>query len=133
MTKEEEVFFYGKDAEDWLKRWDEGQSVWSIEMGGIGPGYEQCIHITSAEILRHLLSKKYDFAKWSDQESWDKDRDAIEQMGFKNEIIKKLSLSGAQWGAALILATHIYKNGPVAIMNDERIKDRHIQVHRDFP
>src|SRR3990172_3354015 len=47
-----EIELYGADAADWLKRWDEGRGVWSIEMGGLGPGYEQCIHITCAEILR---------------------------------------------------------------------------------
>jgi len=43
-----EIDTYGADAADWLKRWDDGGTCWSIEMGGFGPGYEQCIHITAA-------------------------------------------------------------------------------------
>lgn len=37
------VSTYGKDAQEWLSRWDEGRSVWSISMGGFGPGYEQAL------------------------------------------------------------------------------------------
>lgn len=124
---------YGADAADWLKRWDDGVSVWSIEMGGLGPGYEQCIQITAAEILRHLLAAKYDAAKWEDAEAWAKDRAAIEKNGFANERVKVLGLSGAQWGAAVNLATHLYKSGPRAVAKDPHVKDRKIQVSRVFP
>ena len=128
-----EIELYGKDSQAWLDQWDAGHTVWTIEMGGLGPGYEQAIQITVAEILRHLLVAKYDASKWEDGEEWKRDRDAIEQMGYKNPIIKKLGLSGAQWGAALNLAALLYRKGPRAIMTDEQVKDRHIQVCRDFP
>lgn len=133
MTPEQKVEMYGYDAADWLKRWDEGKTVWTIEMGGLGPGYEQCIHITAAEILRHLLDKKYDAEKWEDSNTWKRDRDVIEDYGLKNERIKKLGLSGAQWGAALNVAAMIYRRGPTVVMSDERVRDRHIQVSNIFP
>lgn len=128
-----ELQLYGADAAEWLRRWDAGQTVWTIEMGGLGPGYEQCIHITCAEVLRHMLAKRYDHAKWSDKDVWKRDREDIERMSFANETIKQLGLSGAQWGAALNVATHLYMHGPRALMADERVKDRHIQVSRVFP
>lgn len=128
-----EIELYGADAADWLKRWDDGRSVWSIEMGGLGPGYEQCIHVTAAEIIRHMLDAKYDPALWRDKDVWARDRDAIEKYGFANETIKQLGLSGAQWGAAVNLAANIYRDGPRKVMNDPRVKDRHIQVSRSFP
>jgi hypothetical protein len=128
-----ELDTYGTDAADWLKRWDEGTTVWTIEMGGLGPGYEQCIHITAAEILRHLLDRKYELAAWDDREAWERDRKEIETAGFANERISALSLSGAQWGAAMNLALQFYRRGPRAVMTDERVKDRHIQVQRAFP
>ena len=128
-----EIQYYGADAADWLKRWDEGESCWTIEMGGLGPGYEQCIHITCAEILRWMLENKPDASKWEDSEVWKADRERVEQYGFKNKVISALGLSGAQWGAALNIAAQLYKNGPRAIMSDERIKDRHIQVRKHFP
>lgn len=128
-----EIETFGADAAEWLKRWDEGRIVWSIEMGGLGPGYEQCIHITAAEILRDMLATKYEHATWSDKEAWERDRKRIEAAGFANARINTLGLSGAQWGAALSLASHLYQHGPRAVMTDDRVKDRHIQVQRTFP
>lgn len=128
-----EIDCYGADAADWLKRWDDGGSVWSIEMGGLGPGYEQCIQITTAEILRHLLERQYDVAKWDDSESWERDNKEIKTAGFANARISALGLSGAQWGAAMNLAIQFYRRGPRAVMTDELVKARHIQVQRTFP
>lgn len=128
-----EVEMFGADAADWLARWDAGKTVWSIEMGGLGPGYEQCIHITAAEILRHLLAEKYDAARWEHPPLWKDDREAIEKYGFANPVIEKLGLSGAQWGAAMSLATSLYMTGPRDVMTKPELKDRHIQVRRDFP
>ncbi len=129
----QEIQMYGADAADWLSRWDAGKGVWSIEMGGLGPGYEQCIQITAAEILRHLLEAKYDSSLWQDTDVWKRDRDTIEKYGFANERVKALGLSGAQWGAAISLATKLYMDGPRKIMKEPKIKDRHIQVQRTFP
>lgn len=128
-----EIESYGADATDWLKRWDEGHTVWSISMGGLGPGYEQAIQISVAEILRHLLERKYDAAVWVDPEKWKLDRKEIDAAGFANPKIEALGLSGAQWGAAMNMALQLYQRGPRAIMADEQVKDRHIQVSRTFP
>jgi hypothetical protein len=89
--------------------------------------------VTMAEILRHLVEKNYDVDGWADPDQWKADRDAIEQMGFANPIIKELGLSGAMWGGALNLALNFYRDGPIAVMTDERVKDRAIQVCRQFP
>jgi len=137
-TTEEEkeyqaITLYGKDAQDWLDRWDAGKGVWSIEMGGIGPGYEQAIQITAAEILRHMLSENYDHSKWESTEGWKKDRDKIEKHSFENKTIKNFGLSGAQYGGALNLASNLFRMGPRKVMKDERVKDRHIQVSKYFP
>jgi hypothetical protein len=128
-----EIESYGADAADWLARWDAGQVVWSIEMGGLGPGYEQCIQITAAEILRHMLAKKYDHSKWSDKDAWDHDREALRAASFKNKIINDMGLSGAQYGAATNLACRFYMDGPRKVMNTPEIQDRKIQVSRTFP
>jgi hypothetical protein len=124
---------YGKDIKEWLKRWDEGRSVWSIEMGGLGPGYEQCIQITCAEIVRFMISKNYDTSKWNDENEWKKIRNSVEKMSSENEIIEKLGLSGAQWGGALNLAIHLYRDGPKEVMKDKKVENRKIQVQRTFP
>jgi hypothetical protein len=127
--EQSEIELYGADAADWLKRWDEGKTVWTIEMGGLGPGYEQCIHITCAEILRVMLDKKYDHTKWAEKEGWKADRDEIEKIALTLPVINDLGLSGAQWGAAMNVACFLYKQGPRGVMADERVKDRHIQVN----
>jgi hypothetical protein len=128
-----EIRMYGKDAADWLTRWDAGDSVWTIEMGGLGPGYEQCIHITAAEVLRWFLAEKPDPEMWNDKDGWKADRDRMEPVVMEVDAVKKLGLSGAQWGAAVSIATQLYRRGPRSIMNDDQVKDRHIQVCRVFP
>ena len=128
-----EVELYGASATDWLRRWDAGKSVWSIEMGGLGPAYEQCIHITAAEILRHMLAKAYVPELWAEKEKWEHDREEIETMLHENKTITELGLSGAQWGAALNLAAMLFRKGPRMVITDERVKDRHIQVQKFFP
>lgn len=122
---------YGKSSQDWLNRWDSGDSVWSIEMGGLGPGYEQCIHITAAEILRVMLDKQYDTSTWD--KYWKEISNEIENTVLKVPRVEKLGLSGAQWGAAMNLATMLYMHGPIKALTDERIKDRLIQVSKFFP
>lgn len=127
----EEITSYGKDAADWLDRWDDGKTVWSIEMGGLGPGYEQAIQITVAEIIRYLLNNKVDIGQMGSEEHWPKIRKTLEDAVFP--VISSLGLSGAQWGAAMSVATSIYMRGPIAVMKDHQIKDRHIQVSKGFP
>ena len=128
-----EIQMYGADARDWLARWDRGDTVWSIEMGGLGPSYEQCIHITCAEIVRWFVDQNADASLWDDKEAAKPIFDRMEKDLFGAEAVKKLGLSGAQWGAARNLAAMIYRQGPRAVMVDQRVKDRHIQVCRVFP
>ena len=120
---------YGKDSQDWLDRWDANKSVWSIEMGGFGPGYEQCVQITVAEALRWFLENK---PRWDDA-TWKQVGEALQAAMFANEKVKQLGLSGAQYGAAVNLASLFYEAGPIAVLTDERMKDRKIQVNRTFP
>jgi hypothetical protein len=115
---------YGKDAAEWLARWDAGQSVHSLEMGGIGPGYEQCIQITAAEVLRWLLANSAQIERWDD------DKPALEKSVFP--VVEPLGLSGAQWGAAVNLAWLLHRSGPIEALN-RADSDRHIMVSRNFP
>lgn len=137
-SEQSEIELYGRDVADWLDRWDSGRTVWSIEMGGLGPGYEQCIHITCAEIVREILTGGYDREKWyGDGEpyksAWQHDREEIDKKVTALPVIKKLGLSGAQWGAAMNVAWFLVRYGPRGMMKDERVKDRHIQVSKSFP
>lgn len=124
---------YGATVEDWLARWDEGRTVWTIEMGGLGPGYEQAIQITVAELVRHMIEAAYVADAWQDEKVWKQDRETIEKAAFANETISNLGLSGAQYGAALNVATNLYRRGPLAVFTDKRVKDRMIQASKNFP
>src|SRR5271166_5092790 len=54
------------DAKEQLRRWDNGDSIWSIEMGGFGPGYEQALQICAIEIVRDNLGQPLpDEKTWS--------------------------------------------------------------------
>lgn len=132
-TEHSEIERYGADAADWLSRWDAGKGVWSIEMGGMGPGYEQCIQIVTAEVLRYLIDNKVDHVAEFKEGPWAVLRDKIDTWLFANPKIKELGLSGAQAGAAFSLATKLYRDGPRGVMAVAEIKDRHIQVSKSFP
>lgn len=131
-AEHDEIQRYGADAADWLKRWDEGKSVWSIEMGGLGPGYEQCIQIVTAEVVRFLVKEQPHgqdlIGNWKDKWSGE-----IDKALWANKGINDLGLSGAQADAGKNLGTRLYMEGPRKIMNTPEIKDRHIQVSRSFP
>jgi len=129
----QEIQMYGADAADWLARWDAGKGVWSIEMGGLGPGYEQCIQIVAAEVLRYLIDNKVDPANQYGGDAWNALSDDIDKSLWKKPFLNDMGLTGAQVGAAKNLAARLYADGPRKVMNEPSIKDRHIQVSRDFP
>jgi len=124
-----------EELTQWLDTWDSGRPVPTIEMGGLGPGYEQAIQITTVELLRHMLSANYDSSEWmsTDSDSWKKDKDALNTFGHSSSLINTLGLSGAQWGAALNLSTMLFMHGVAGVMNDTRVKDRRIRVSKGFP
>ena len=133
-AEHDEIKRYGADAADWLKRWDAGDGVWSISMGGLGPGYEQCCQIVAAETLRFLLAKQPDLiALEHDSDAWKAFRAEMDKDSFANPKLTKLGLSGAQAGGGMNLALQLYRKGPRGVMTDEAVKDRHIQVCRVFP
>lgn len=51
-------FVIPETARELVSQWDSGETIWSIEMGGLGPGYEQAIQILAVEITRDNLDKQ---------------------------------------------------------------------------
>ena len=43
-------------CEEALAKWDAGEPVFTVEMGGLGPGYEQAIHIVAMEMVRYFTT-----------------------------------------------------------------------------
>lgn len=121
---------YGRDCADLLRRWDAGESVFSVSMGGIGPGYEQAIQVLGMEVLRWLVEHEPDAEEWGDAAAWRATADAIQSD--RRRVIRRIRPSGAQWGAALHLGAMFYRRGPAGAIGMAP-KDRRIQVSREMP
>lgn len=112
-----------------IEKWKNDDGVWSAELGGIGPAYEQCIQIILFEI----------FSTWpKDQPVIDGEEYTKEYETFTDEVVsrlekeKKYGFSGAQVGSAKSTAAQFIKYGYAHMMN-KLDEDRHIMVSRYFP
>lgn len=122
--------------EQFLKAWDAGEPVWTVEMGGMGPGYEQCIQIMAVEMFRAMITNPP--ADWKELEGdagkdrWRAYSDIIEAIPQVKLVIGHLGPSGAQFGAAMSIASKFAMDGYAKAMAtvDEK---RHIMVSKDFP
>jgi hypothetical protein len=123
---------YGSSCEELLARWDDGNTVWSVALGGFGPGYEQAIQLAGFEVLRYLIDHKPDAERWADDDGapWNALRAGIDAA--VGPIVEPLGLSGMQWGAALNIGSVFYKQGPVAAIKMVD-SERRIQVCKNFP
>jgi hypothetical protein len=119
-----------KTAIDALTAWDNGEIVNTIEMGGLGPGYEQAIHVAVFEIIRDCHDME--FPEEGDTEGWRKASSDIDKRMYKNKVIDDLGLSGAQAGAAKQVAVRA-----ICLGWDEMAKtipdDRKIMVSKHWP
>ena len=108
-----------------LERWDAGETVFTVSMGGLGPGYEQCIHILVFEIIRdHLATGKPLPDDGADEwETWGD--------GAVHRLDPEIGFSGAQVGAAKNVAARTLKLGWRAAIRE--VPDRQIQVSRQMP
>lgn len=120
-----------KTAEDAVKAWDRGETLWSIEMGGLGPGYEQAIQVAAIELCRDLHDKPLpthgNIGNWGDKT-------------FSRIDAKVGGITGAMAGAAKQLAYQAIKTGWAG--RDERARkqfkkegreDRMIQISNRWP
>ena len=131
---------YDKDttARDVVEAWDKGESVWSIELGGLGPGYEQAIQVLIIELLRDNLDK--DFPADDDEAGWTAWDAANRKWG--DDTVHRIDktcggFSGAQVGQAKSFALHLLRKGygpaMMAIKKKKEFDDRQIQVSKRWP
>ncbi len=111
-----------------MDKWDKGENVFTIEMGGIGPSYEQAIHIAVFEVIRELHNKKLPDVK-TQQEKLQKVFDDVLR---NNKKIKNLHISGAQAGAITEVAYKAMTIGWQEMLSTVP-SDRKIQVTKSFP
>jgi len=121
-----------------LARWDAGDAVRTIEMGGLGPGYEQCIHVLAMELIRAVLAADIKLPPLPlETESlvyqefkglWDAACDpVIDRLNAINHF------SGAQVGAATNLASIMLRWGWRAGLERCEEKDRLMLVSNRWP
>lgn len=114
------------DLKEALKRWDDNDPVWSIEMSGLGPGYEQCIQYGIFELTKVLSKENLDI----DEENIDILLDnKLSELCKKEKIL--ISLTGAQAVAIKQVSYKFAKNGYKETLNSV-LQDRLIQVNKFF-
>lgn len=111
-----------------VSRWDAGESLWSVEMGGLGPGYEQAIQVLIFELLRDNNGRDLPLPGSLAIQSWgDPTVSRIDNAC--------LGFSGAQVGAARSIAYRMLSKGYDAVLDEMRAHDakRLIQVSNHWP
>ena len=130
-------FSYGPEkVEDLVRLWDEGECFQTVEMGGLGPGYEQALQILVIEILREMLEVEFPKVEGKMDDSV---RDELRAL--RDRVVHRIDeqcggYSGAQVGAATSLAWHFYNKGyreTLAEVTNECGEDRLMLVSKDFP
>lgn len=118
-------------CEEALALWDAGKPVFTVEMGGLGPSYEQVIHIVAMELVRYFTT----IPELPPVEDTAGNRILLQQLG---DLVRKVDkdlgiggLSGAQADSAINLAFVTKRLGwRVAV---RKVEDRMIQVMKFFP
>lgn len=132
---------YHETPAEALAAWDRGEVVWSVEMGGLGPGYEQAIQVCAFEMLRDLLASGIVLPRDIP------DQDAPEVKAVKQRFrditdatVHRLDdelggMSGAQVGAAKSICGMTMRFGWREALESARKQDpdRLIQVSRCWP
>lgn len=117
-------------AKDALEAWDRGETLFTIEMGGLGPSYEQAIQILIFEIIRDNLETTL-----PEQEKSEESRNFYSTFGDSTvtRIDEKMGgYSGAMVGAAKQVAYRALRNGWSQTI-DSVPADRRIQVEKKVP
>ena len=114
--------------EEIVAAFDRGDVVHTLEMGGIGSGYEQAIQVLMVELLRPgIAPTEANWDTWGD--------DIVHRMDEDN------GFSGAQVGAAKWLANQVFKFGMNSVLARAKAKaeesgekdDRAIMFSKHWP
>lgn len=133
MSDKEKEMSEKRSALEAVAVFDRGEILSTVEMGGLGPGYEQCIQIGAIELIRKMAEKTLPDVEgeeteatrkawdgWADPELHEVDRE------------QHLQLSGAQAGAIKSLAYRALRDGWDAMV-ESAPADRRIQFSKHFP
>ena len=119
-------------VDDALADWDAGKTVFSVDLGGLGPGYEMAIQGLAFELLRELRQMPIP----PRGEDWPEmaQRAVLEA---RDRVVHRLDgepwagFSGAQVGAATSFAICVLRRPSYrAALREDQVKDRLIQVSK---
>lgn len=120
--------FYPDSIEEALSRWDEGIPLTSISMGGLGPGYEQCIQVGFIELLRELKDATFPEVGQELNDLYDKALDRV------LERTKLGGITGAQAGAMKNLSSNFLRDESwEEVLDSCKDRDRRIQISKAWP
>ena len=111
---------------DVVRKWKEGDVVWSAEMGGLGPGYEQAIQ----QLAFDMLAEVHEMPCETDEEKL-KVNEAMEDFVSKCDEYWWAGFSGAQVGAAKNIVMVFMVRGPYRALDAVK-EERHLMVN-SFP
>lgn len=114
-----------------LAKWDSGQPIWTVELGGLGPGYEQAIQTAAVEMARDNVGIVLPEDKDERNHEWD--RLCSASLSKHDEALG--GLTGAMFGAASWLAYQwCHNGGPDGLIERAKEQNREtIMVSKSFP
>jgi hypothetical protein len=118
-----------------LAAWDDGKMIWSLAMGGLGPGYEQAIQTMAVEFTRAALAEQFKLLGDGSEEQQEADYERLRELCSKT--LGKFDAAiggatGAMFSAAVWLTWRWIAAGPRALVDtayERGDPDRVIQVN----
>ena len=126
-----------QEVQEMLRKWDSGDTIWTIEMGGFGPGYEQALQICMVEICRAAIK---DPCRQDENDEQYSNRFKVLRDNVVHAIDSMCGgFSGSQVDAATQIAFRFVTDGPekaFASFKEQRsddFSDRHIMISKFWP
>jgi hypothetical protein len=105
------------NIDELLAAWDRGATIWTLDMGGMGPGYEQAIQVTAVEFAR----AGKDMPRTNDDQADYATFGALCDAALKKFDEQLGGITGAMYGAAKWLAWKwCFGGGPVALIEEAK-------------
>lgn len=123
------------DNKQLLASWDNGETIKTVEMGGLSDGYEYAIHVIAMEMLRYMEDNPFNWDLFQDDPVLDapimeKYYTYMKEMEVSETVaamIEFIGPSGAQFGAAKSIAS-VYSRQGYEKGLDMAPKDRIIEI-----
>jgi len=118
-----------------LAAWDSGHEVETVEMGGLGQGYEMAIQVTAFELMRAIrddrVLSQINAKVGNDEEFPPEFTRLLDERIHALEDAQPMGLSGAQAGAAKSMAVNFTRHGWQNAR--DKVPDRMIFVRKHDP